>query len=126
MSQQIIRGIEEEYLNKNLPTLNPGDTVKATVRIKEGSKERLQAFEGVIISIKGSGISRTVKIRKIFQGIGVERTFLMHSPKIESFKVIRRGVVRRAKLYYMRGRSGKSARIREKIVSKSVTKAGKK
>lgn len=120
MSQQIIRDIEKEYLKTDLPTINPGDTIKASVRIKEGNKERLQAFEGVVISIKGSGISRTVKLRKIFQGIGVERTFLLHSPKVESFKVVRRGVVRRAKLYYMRGRSGKSARIREKIVTKAA------
>lgn len=106
--------VEQEYLKKDLPLLLPGDTVKVMVRILEGNKERLQAFEGIVIRIRGGGINRTFTVRKVFQGIGVERTFFIHSPKLESIKVLRRGKVRRAKLYYLRELTGKAARIREK------------
>jgi large subunit ribosomal protein L19 len=120
MSQQLIREIEQEYMKESLPKLNPGDTVKVMVRIKEGNKERLQGYEGVIIKFSGCGISRTVTVRRVFQGIGVERVFLLHSPKVDSITMLRRGRVRRAKLYYLRERSGKAARIREKVTQKPV------
>lgn len=122
MVNKIIQEIEQEYLKKDLPELFPGDSVKVMVKIVEGNKERLQGYEGVIIKFSGTGISRTVTVRRVFQGVGVERIFLLHSPKVESIKVLRRGAVRRAKLYYMRTRSGKAARIREKLASKSPTK----
>ncbi|MEB3244868.1 MAG: 50S ribosomal protein L19 [Vampirovibrionales bacterium] len=126
MSQHLIREIEQSYLKTNLPELNPGDTVKVMVRIKEGNKERLQGFEGVIIKIQGQGTSKSVTVRRVFQGIGVERAFLIHSPRFESILVLRRGIVRRARLYYLRALKGKSARIKERLVSKTSTKtAGK-
>jgi large subunit ribosomal protein L19 len=111
----IIDEIEKEMLKTDLPALNPGDTVKVFVRIKEGNKERTQAFEGVIIKIQGSGSNRSITVRKIFQGVGLERVFPIHSPRIESIKVLRRGSVRRAKLYYLRERVGKATRIKEKM-----------
>lgn len=110
----LVKEIEQEYLKTDVPELNPGDTVKVMVRIREGNKERLQGYEGVIIKRAGAGISETVTVRRVFQGVGVERVFLLHSPKVESIKVLRRGDVRRAKLYYLRNRTGKAARIREK------------
>jgi large subunit ribosomal protein L19 len=115
MSYELIHEIEKEYMKDSLPDLNPGDTVKVMVRIKEGNKERLQGYEGVIIKLAGGGISRTVTVRRVFQGVGVERVFLLHSPRVDSIKVLRRGSVRRAKLYYLRNRTGKAARIREKV-----------
>ena len=114
MAHPIIREIEQSFMKTDLPRLYPGDTVRVKVRIREGNKERLQAFEGIILRMCGSGISRTFTVRKVFQGIGVERDFLLHSPKLESITVIRRGRVRRAKLYYLRDLAGKAARIREK------------
>ncbi len=110
----IIDELEAAYTKKELPELNPGDTVKVFVRIKEGNKERTQAFEGVIIKKRGSGVNKTVTVRRVFQGIGVERVFPVYSPRIESIKVLRRGQVRRAKLYYLRGLTGKATRIKEK------------
>lgn len=115
MSRQIVEEIEKSYLKSDVPMMYPGDTVKVKLRIKEGNKERVQAFEGVIIKMQGHGTSKTVTVRRVFQGIGVERVFLVHSPLVESIKVERRGVVRRSKLYYLRQRSGKSARIQEKV-----------
>lgn len=114
MSQQIIQAIEKAQMKPELPAINPGDTVKVMVRIKEGNKERLQGYEGVVLRFSGRGISQTITVRRVFQGVGVERIFLLHSPTIDSIKVLRQGRVRRAKLYYLRGRYGKSARIREK------------
>ena len=111
----IIKELEKQYLDKELPELNPGDTVKVFVRIVEGNKERTQAFEGTIIKKRGSGVGKTITVRKIFQGVGVERVFLVHSPRIEKIQVLRKGDVRRAKLYYLRERSGKATRIKEKI-----------
>lgn len=111
----IINEIENEYKKSDLPELNPGDTVKVFVRIKEGNKERAQAFEGTIIKKQGAGLNKSITVRKIFQGIGVERVFPIHSPRIENIKVLRRGDVRRAKLYYLRDRVGKATRIKEKI-----------
>lgn len=107
--------IEKEIMKTDLPELNPGDTVKVFVRIKEGNKERTQAFEGVIIKKQGSGANKSITVRKIFQGVGLERVFPIHSPRIESIKVLRRGSVRRAKLYYLRDRVGKATRIKEKM-----------
>jgi len=99
---------------QNIDNFSPGDTVKLDVRIVEGSRERVQSLEGVIIGEKGSGIQRTFTLRRTTRGFGVELTFPVHSPKLEALKVLRRGDVRRAKLYYLRKRSGKSARIKEK------------
>ena len=111
----IIKELEKQYLDKDLPELNPGDTVKVFVRIVEGNKERTQAFEGTIIKKRGSGVGKTITVRKIFQGVGVERVFPVYSPRIEKIAVLRRGEVRRAKLYYLRERSGKATRIKEKL-----------
>ncbi len=111
----IIKDLEKQYLDKELPELNPGDTVKVFVRIVEGNKERTQAFEGTIIKKRGSGVGKTITVRKIFQGVGVERVFPVYSPRIEKIAVLRRGEVRRAKLYYLRERSGKATRIKEKL-----------
>ncbi|MGI8498613.1 MAG: 50S ribosomal protein L19 [Gemmatimonadaceae bacterium] len=105
---------ETEYLRSDVPPFRPGDTLRVNVRVKEGDKERLQAFEGVCIARRGSGVSETFTVRKISSGIGVERIFPVHSPMIGSLQVVRRGRVRRAKLYYLRNVSGKSARIRER------------
>lgn len=110
----IITELESAYTKKSLPELNPGDTVKVFVRIKEGNKERTQAFEGVIIKKRGSGVNKTVTVRRVFQGVGVERVFPVYSPRIESISVLRRGHVRRAKLYYLRELTGKATRIKEK------------
>ncbi len=109
----IINEIEKEYTQKEMPDMNPGDTVKVFVRIIEGNKERIQAFEGTVIKKHGSGINKTVTVRKVFQGIGVERVFAIYSPRIEKIQVLRKGDVRRSKLYYLRERSGKATRIRE-------------
>ena len=98
-----------------MPEINPGDTVKVFVRIIEGNKERTQAFEGTVIKKHGSSINKTITVRKIFQGVGVERVFAIYSPRIEKIQVLRRGDVRRSKLYYLRERSGKATRIREKL-----------
>jgi large subunit ribosomal protein L19 len=125
MSYELIHEIEKEYMKDSLPDLNPGDTVKVMVRIKEGNKERLQGYEGVIIKLAGGGISRTVTVRRVFQGVGVERVFLLHSPRVDSIKVLRRGSVRRAKLYYLRNRTGKAARIREKVSTGSSNSESK-
>ena len=111
----IINEIEKEYTQKEMPDMNPGDTVKVFVRIIEGNKERIQAFEGTVIKKHGSGINKTVTVRKVFQGIGVERVFAVYSPRIEKIQVLRKGDVRRSKLYYLRERSGKATRIREKM-----------
>ncbi|MFI3299832.1 MAG: 50S ribosomal protein L19 [Candidatus Gastranaerophilales bacterium] len=111
----IIDELEKPFLKDSLPQVNPGDTVKVFVRIIEGNKERAQAFEGTVIKLHGAGINKTMTVRKVFQGVGVERVFLMNSPRIEKINVLRRGDVRRSKLYYLRERSGKATRIKEKI-----------
>lgn len=111
----IIKNLESEYTKRELPEMNPGDTVRVSVKIVEGNKERLQAYEGTIIAEHGSGINKTITVRKVFQGVGVERVFLVYSPRIEKITVQRRGDVKRAKLYYLRERSGKATRIKEKI-----------
>lgn len=106
--------IEKEGMRTDIPEFNVGDTVRVMVRVREGSKERLQAFEGTVIARKNGGIRETFTVRKISFGVGVERTFPVHTPNIAEIKIVRRGVVRRAKLYYLRARTGKSARIKEK------------
>ncbi len=112
---QIIAELENEQKKDSLPDVEPGDSVKVFVRIKEGNKERTQAFEGVVIKKQGGGFRKTITVRRVFQGIGVERVFPLHSPRIESIKILRKGKVRRAKLYYLRERTGKAARIKEKV-----------
>ena len=110
----IIRAIESEQLRKDLPDFNVGDTVRVYVKVVEGNRERLQAFEGIVIRKKNGGIRETFTVRRLSYGVGVERTFPMHSPKLDKIEVIRRGRVRRAKLYYLRERKGKAARVKEK------------
>lgn len=105
---------QKEYLRDDLPNFAAGDTIRVNVRVREGEKERLQAFEGVCIARKNGGVNETFTVRKISSGVGVERIFPLHSPMVESIKVVRRGKVRRAKLYYLRNRRGKSARIKER------------
>ncbi|MGV6825811.1 MAG: 50S ribosomal protein L19 [bacterium] len=111
----IIQELEAEQLNNDIPAFAPGDTVVVQVKVKEGSRERLQAFEGVVIAVRNRGLNSAFTVRKISHGEGVERVFQTHSPSIASISVKRRGDVRRAKLYYLRGRTGKAARIKEKI-----------
>ncbi len=106
--------IEREGLRTDIPAFGPGDTVRVQVRVREGEKERLQAFEGVCIGRRGGGISETFTLRKVSSGIGVERIFPLHSPSLAGINVVRRGRVRRAKLYYLRKLAGKAARIRER------------
>jgi len=113
--QQIIRDIEAEQLKTDLPKIYVGDTVKVGVKIKEGEKFRVQPYEGVVISKRNGGINETITVRKVFQGVGVERVFLVHSPRIDNIKVMRRGKVRRAKLYYLRNRVGKATRIQQRF-----------
>ena len=112
---KIIDAIEQEQMEKGIPEFAPGDTVIVQVKVKEGNRERLQAFEGVVIGKRNRGLNSSFTVRKISHGEGVERVFQTYSPLVESIKVKRRGDVRRAKLYYLRGRTGKAARIKEKI-----------
>jgi large subunit ribosomal protein L19 len=105
---------QKEYMRTDIPPFRPGDTLRVNVRVKEGEKERLQAFEGVCIARRGSGVSETFTVRKVSNGVGVERIFPVHSPMIGDIAVVRRGQVRRAKLYYLRELSGKATRIRAK------------
>ncbi|MDH3272255.1 MAG: 50S ribosomal protein L19 [Gemmatimonadota bacterium] len=110
----IIKEIEKEQLRETVPDFAPGDTVRVLYLVREGAKERIQAFEGVCIGRKGGGVDETFTVRKISSGIGVERIFPLHAPTVTGVEVVRRGDVRRAKLYYLRGRRGKAARIAEK------------
>lgn len=111
----IVQEITKEQLRSDLPEFRPGDTLRVHVKVIEGQRERIQVFEGVVIKRRGSGISETFTVRKISYGVGVERTFPVHSPKIDKIEVTRRGKVRRAKLYYLRELRGKAARIKEKM-----------
>ena len=111
----IIDAIEKDGMRTNMSDFNTGDTVKVFVKVVEGNRERLQGFEGVVIARKNGGISETFTVRRVSFGIGVERIFPLHSPKIDHIDIIRRGDVRRAKLYYLRERSGKGAKIRDKV-----------
>ena len=114
-TNKIISQLEAEQMEKELPEFAPGDTVVVQVKVKEGNRERLQAFEGVVIGKRNRALNSAFTVRKISHGVGVERTFQTYSPVVDSIKVKRRGDVRRAKLYYLRGRTGKGARIKEKI-----------
>ncbi len=108
----IIEGVEEKYMRKDLPEIHPGDTVRVYFKVKEGNKERIQPFEGIVIAIRGEGVKKTFTVRKISFGIGVERIFPYHSPLIEKIEIKQRGRVRRAKLYYLRGKVGKAAKVK--------------
>ncbi|TGG86710.1 MAG: 50S ribosomal protein L19 [Aphanocapsa feldmannii 277cV] len=111
----LIEALEREQLKTDLPDLYVGDTVKVGVRIKEGGKERVQPYEGVVIAKRHGGINQTITVRRIFQGVGVERIFMLHSPQVASIKVERRGKVRRAKLFYLRDRVGKATRVKQRF-----------
>ena len=111
----LIEEFENEQLKKELPEIYVGDTVKVGVRITEGNKERVQPYEGVVIAKRHGGINQTITVRRIFQGIGVERVFMLHSPQVASLKVERRGKVRRAKLFYLRDRVGKATRVKQRF-----------
>ena len=113
MNLNLVNEITKDQMKTDLPELRAGLTVRVDVRIKEGDKSRIQAFEGIIIRVQGSGIGQTFTVRKLSSGVGVERTFPVHSPLIDKITVLRKGKVRRSRLYYLRGRSGKSARIKE-------------
>lgn len=114
----IIRTLEKENMKQDLPDLKVGDYVKVAVKVKEGARERLQIFEGTIIAIHGSGIRQAIVVRRLASGVGVERVFPIHSPKVDNIEIVRRGKVRRAKLYYLRDRVGKAARVKEDISAK--------
>jgi large subunit ribosomal protein L19 len=109
----LIRVIESEQLRTDIPVFNVGDTVKVHVKVVEGTRERIQVYEGVVLKRQGGGLSETFTVRRISYGVGVERTFLLHSPKLDRIEVVRRGKVRRAKINYLRGRIGKRAKIKE-------------
>jgi len=111
----LVQEIAKEQLRTDLPDFRPGDTVRVHVKVIEGQRERIQLFEGVVIKRRGSNVSATFTVRKVSYGVGVERTFPLHSPKIDKIDVVRRGKVRRAKLYYLRNLSGKAARIKERV-----------
>lgn len=115
MANKIIAQLEAEQLKQNVPEFSPGDTVIVQVKVKEGDRERIQAFEGVVIAKRNRGFNSAFTVRKISHGVGVERTFQTHSPLIDSVQLVRRGDVRQAKLYYLRELSGKAARIKEKL-----------
>ncbi len=114
-ASNLIKEFENEQLKKELPEIYVGDTVKVGVKITEGNKERVQPYEGVVISKRHGGINQTITVRRIFQGIGVERVFMLHSPQVASLKVERRGKVRRAKLFYLRDRVGKATRVKQRF-----------
>lgn len=114
MSQQLLEEVTNEYKKSDVPTFYSGDTVQVSVRIKEGDRERIQLFEGLVIKKRGGGINETFTVRKVSFGVGIERTFPIHSPLVADIKVLRKGKVRRAKLHYIRGRSTKKSRIKER------------
>ncbi|HIW05593.1 MAG TPA: 50S ribosomal protein L19 [Firmicutes bacterium] len=112
---KIIELIEKEYMKETVPQFEVGDTVKVYVKVVEGSRERLQAFEGIVIAKKNGGVRETFTVRRVSFGVGIERTFQLHSPRVEKIELVRHGKVRRAKLYYLRDLSGKAAKIKEQI-----------
>ena len=114
-ASNLIKEFENEQLKKEIPEIYVGDTVKVGVKITEGNKERVQPYEGVVIAKRHGGINQTITVRRIFQGIGVERVFMLHSPQVASLKVERRGKVRRAKLFYLRDRVGKATRVKQRF-----------
>ena len=117
----IIKSIEREQMKNKIPELKVGNTVKVHVRVKEGNRERIQIFEGIIIKVQGAGVNKTFTVRRIASGVGVEKTFLIHSPVVEKVQVTRVGKARRAKLFYLRDRLGKSAKTKEKIGARIET-----
>jgi len=114
MSQQLMNDVSKDYLRDDIPEFRPGDTLRVSIKIKEGSRERVQVFEGLCIKRQNGGVGETYTVRKISYGVGVEKTFLLHSPMIEKIEVKRRGKVRRAHLGYIRGLSAKASRIKER------------
>jgi large subunit ribosomal protein L19 len=110
---KLITEIENKYIKNDIPDFSSGDTIKVSVRVTEGSRERIQIFEGIVIAINGDGINKTITVRKVSFGIGVERIFPVHAPIVSSIEVLKKGKVRRSKLYYLRDRIGKSAKIKE-------------
>lgn len=113
--QKLISKLEEKQIKANLPNICVGDTVKVSVLIQEGNKERIQPYQGTVIAQHKAGINTTITVRRIFQGIGVERVFIIHSPCVKEIEIVRRAKVRKSKLYYLRGRSGKAIRLKEKM-----------
>jgi len=113
MNHTVLQEVEKPYLKTDVPDFRPGDTVRVHVRVVEGGKERIQIFEGVVLARKNRGIADTITVRKVSYGVGVERTFPVHSPMVAKIEVVRKGKVRRAKLYYLRNLSGKAARLKE-------------
>ncbi len=111
---QLIRSVESSRLKTDLPDFRPGDTVKVNFQVKEGDKVRIQVFQGVVIARRGGGAGETFVVRKVSGGVGIERIFPLHSPKIDSIEIVRAGKVRRAKLFYLRGKTGRASRIKEK------------
>ena len=111
---ELVKQIEQHYLREDMPTLESGDTVRVHLKVVEGNRERLQVFEGIVIRLHGQGINRSFTVRRVTHGVGVERTFLVHSPRIDKIETVRHAVVRRKQLYYMRKLSGKAARLRER------------
>ncbi|MFZ5652239.1 MAG: 50S ribosomal protein L19 [Bacillota bacterium] len=111
----LIQSLEQEQIKKNIPDFKPGDTVKVHVKVIEGTRERIQVFEGVVIRRRGGGLGETFTVRRVSYGVGVERTFPVNTPKIDRIEVVRRGIVRRARLYYLRKLRGKATRIKEKV-----------
>ncbi|MEA5463310.1 50S ribosomal protein L19 [Leptothoe sp. PORK10 BA2] len=114
-AEEIIRSIEAEYIKDDIPKIYIGDTIRVGVRIVEGGKERIQPFEGTVIAMRNGGINETITVRRVFQGVGVERVFLLHAPRVANIQVIRRGKARRAKLYYLRDRVGKATRLKQRF-----------
>ena len=111
----LVKTLSEQYMKTEVPTVNVGDTVSVSIRVKEGNRERTQAFEGTVIAKKHGGINETITVRRISYNVGCEKVFPIHSPSIVSIKTVRRGKVRRAKLYYLRGKVGKKAKVKERI-----------
>ena len=115
MNQDLVRAVEERHVRQNIPTFGPGDTLRVDVKVVEGTRERIQAFEGTCTARAGEGVKQTFTVRRVTQGVGIERIFMLHSPRLDKIVVRRQGKVRRAKLYYLRGRIGsKALRIKEK------------
>jgi large subunit ribosomal protein L19 len=114
-AEAVIRSLEAEHLKTDLPDIYVGDTIRVGIRIQEGGKERVQPYEGVVIARRGGGINTAITVRRVFQGVGVERVFLLHAPRVADIKVIRRGKARRAKLYYLRDRVGKATRLKQRF-----------
>ena len=112
---KLVQAVEQSQLRTDLPNLEIGDTVRVHLKIVEGTRERIQVFEGIVIAMKGQGLSETFTVRRVSYGVGVERILYVHSPKIDKIEVVRKGVVRRAKLYYLRDRVGKKARLKERL-----------